>query len=75
MLSQSSLPQMRVDDGPPWSNIGVDYAGPFFAVCKNSASNERIRESVHTSVYLCLDMSEAAEGVKDWSDHLMRASI
>ena len=54
VLAQSSLPEMRVDDGPPWSNTGVDYAGPLFVVCKNSASNERITEKVYICLCTCV---------------------
>ena len=53
MLAQSSLPEMRVDDGPSWSNTGMDYAGPLFAVSKNSASNERITEKVYICLFTC----------------------
>ena len=53
MLSQSSLPEMRVDDGSPWTSTGVDYAGPFFVVCKNSAFNEIITEKVYICLFTC----------------------
>ena len=44
---------MRVDDGLSSSYIGVDYAGPLFVVCKNSASNERITEKVYICLFTC----------------------
>ena len=43
-LPSFDLPSFRVDDGPPFSNIGVDFAGPLFISNKGNESK----------VYICL---------------------
>ena len=57
MLSQSCLPEMRVDDGPPWASTGVDYAGPLFVVCKNSVL-VLMRELQRSCTYVCLPVPQ-----------------
>ncbi len=49
LFTPPGLPQSRVDDGPPWTNTGVDYAGPIYVLKRNSADKASIEK-----VYLCL---------------------
>ena len=41
----NELPDFRVDDGPPFKNVGIDFAGPL--IVKNKGSDER-------KAYICL---------------------
>ena len=34
------LPSIRVDDGPPFSNVGIDFAGPLFVKGQNALMNK-----------------------------------
>ena len=49
LFTPPGLPQSRVDDGPPWTNTGVDYAGPIYVLKRNSANTASTEK-----VYLCL---------------------
>ena len=44
-VSGHDLPDSRVDDGPPFINTGVDFAGPLFISDRNNANKK---------VYICL---------------------
>ena len=44
-VSGHDLPESRVDDGPPFINTGVDFAGPLFISDRNNADKK---------VYICL---------------------
>ena len=48
LFTPPSLPEVRVDDGPPWTNTGVDYAGPMFVI-----KAVFHRESVSLPIYMC----------------------
>ena len=48
-LAPPNLPSSRVDDGPPWTNTGVDYAGPLYVRKRNAPS-----ETTTKKVYMCL---------------------
>ena len=57
LFKPPSLPEVRVDDGPPWTNTGVDYAVPIFVIKRNvtdKGSNEK--------VYLCLFTCASTRG-------------
>jgi hypothetical protein len=49
LFTPPSLPHSRVDDGPPWTNTGVDCAGPIFVLRRNAADKGSTEK-----VYLCL---------------------
>ena len=44
-VSDHDLPSSRVDDGPPFINTGIDFAGPLFISDRNNANR---------NVYICL---------------------
>ena len=44
------LPQEKVDEGPPWSNTGVDYAGPLY-VRRNP--KDKVTEKVYVCLFTC----------------------
>ena len=49
LFTPPSLPHSCVDDGPPWTNTGVDCAGPIFVLRRNAADKGSTEK-----VYLCL---------------------
>ena len=49
LFTPLSLPEVRVDDGPQWTNTGVDYAGPMFVIKRNVT-----KQGSTEKAYLCL---------------------
>lgn len=52
VMPPPQLPRERVDEGPPWSNTGVDYAGPLY-VKKKDSSNDHATEKVYICLFTC----------------------
>ncbi len=53
-----SLPESRVDEVPPWTNTGVDYAGPLYVLKRNS-----VEKGITEKVYLCLFTCASTRGI------------
>ncbi len=53
-----SLPESRVDEAPPWTNTGVDYAGPLHVLKRNS-----VEKGITEKVYLCLFTCASTRGI------------
>ena len=49
-LAPPNLPNYRVDNAPPWTNTGIDYAGPLY-VLNRSNSSEKTTEKVYISLF------------------------
>lgn len=52
MQTPPNLPSGRVDEGPPWSNTGVDYAGPLY-VHRILSKCEKTSEKVYVCLFTC----------------------
>lgn len=53
MENPPSLPEMRVDDGPPFSNTGVDYAGPLYVKDINLKQEDNTCSKVYVALFTC----------------------
>ena len=55
--SQADLPSDRVSEDPPFTHVGLDFAGPLFIQTKNSegAENESKKFLLYLPVYLRVD--------------------
>ena len=49
MTPPPQLPRERVDEGPPWCNTGVDYAGPLYV----RADSQNGKEKVYVYLFTC----------------------
>ena len=58
LIAPPNVPECRVDDSPPWTNTGVDYAGPIHVKKRNAISKESTEK-----VYLCLLTCASTRGV------------
>ena len=53
-----SQPEVHIDDGPPWTNTGVYYAGPMFVIKRNTTEQGSTEKA-----YLCLFTCASTRGV------------
>ena len=52
-LPTTDLPNNRVSDDPPFSHVGLDFAGPLFIETKNSEVAENSSQKVYVCLFTC----------------------
>ena len=57
----ADLPENRVSKDPPFSHIGLDFAGPFYVKePRTSSVKPRLQQGLCVFVYMCLNSSRAS---------------
>ena len=67
----ASLPEFRVKPAPPFSRVGVDFAGPFFVKAKNGQT----RKVYNTLFTCCMTRAVYLELVDDLSVETFRRRL